>query len=113
MHCVVCVVASPTSQQLGRLEIYYCKAGVEMASIAAAHEPGISAGSIPLADALVPASIFAPDRGGGCGDDAGDECFDDGDMMNGEPEDRGVDFTNKVEPRPWVLWRCRASVSFP
>ena len=66
-----------------------------MASIAAAHEPGISPGSIPLADALVPASIFAPDRGG-CGDDAGDECFEDGDMFNGEPEDRGVDFTNKV-----------------
>lgn len=66
-----------------------------MASIAATHEPG----SIPLADALVPASIFAPDRGG-CGDDTGDECFEDGDMMNGEPEDRGVDFTNKVKLGP-------------
>lgn len=75
-----------------------------MASIAAAHEPGISPGSIPLADALVPASIFAPDRVG-CGDDTGDECFDDGDLMNGEPEDRAVDFTNKVKARPWVLWR--------
>lgn len=64
-----------------------------MASLA--HDPG----SIPLADALVPASIFAPDRGG-CGDDAGDECFEDGDMMNGEPEDRGVDFTNKVRAGP-------------
>ncbi|KAE8283223.1 GTP-binding protein 1 [Larimichthys crocea] len=66
-----------------------------MASLAAAHEPGISPGSIPLADALVPASIFAPDRAG-CGDDTGDECFDDGDLMNGEPEDRAVDFTNKL-----------------
>ncbi len=69
-----------------------------MASITAAHEPGISPGSIPLADALVPASIFAPDRGG-CGEDAGDECFEDGDMLNGEPEDRAVDFTNKVTLR--------------
>ncbi|KAM7386713.1 hypothetical protein PAMA_009368 [Pampus argenteus] len=66
-----------------------------MASIAAAHEAAINPGSIPLADALVPASIFAPDRGG-CGDDAGDECFDDGDMINGEPEDRRVDFTSKL-----------------
>ncbi|CAN9505941.1 unnamed protein product [Ophioblennius macclurei] len=66
-----------------------------MASIAAtAHEPGISPGSIPLADALVPASIFAPDRGG-FGDDAGDDCFDDGDLMNGEPEAR-IDFTSKL-----------------
>ncbi|XP_078140722.1 GTP-binding protein 1 isoform X2 [Centroberyx gerrardi] len=66
-----------------------------MASMAAAHEPSISPGSIPLAEALVPASIFAPDRGG-CGDDAGDECFEDGDMFNGEPGDRGVDFTSKL-----------------
>ena len=68
-----------------------------MASIAAAHEPGLTPCAIALADALVPASIFAPDRGG-CEDDAGDECFDDGDMFNGEPEDRPVDFTNKVGP---------------
>ncbi|XP_074552296.1 GTP-binding protein 1 isoform X1 [Halichoeres trimaculatus] len=67
-----------------------------MASIAAAHEPGITPGSIPLADALVPASIFAPDRGGCGGDDTGDECFEDGDLMNGETEERGVDFTNKL-----------------
>ncbi|KAA8584991.1 hypothetical protein FQN60_003685 [Etheostoma spectabile] len=68
---------------------------MEMASIAAAHEPGFSPCSIPLADALVPASIFAPDRGE-CGDEADDECFEDGDMINGEPEGRGVDFTNKL-----------------
>ncbi|KAK1878117.1 GTP-binding protein 1 [Dissostichus eleginoides] len=66
-----------------------------MASIAAAHEPGLTPCAIALADALVPASIFAPDRGG-CEDDAGDECFDDGDMFNGESEDRPVDFTNKL-----------------
>ncbi|KAM6905038.1 GTP-binding protein 1 isoform 2-T2 [Xenentodon cancila] len=66
-----------------------------MASIAAAHEPGISPGSVPLADALVPASIFAPDRGG-CGEEAGDESFEDGDVMNGEPEDRVIDFTSKL-----------------
>ena len=85
----------PSSQQSELLEIYFYEAGKEMASIAAALEPGISAGSIPLADALVPASIFAPDRAG-CGEDAGDDCSEDGDMMNGEPEERGVDFTNKV-----------------
>ncbi|XP_029913514.1 GTP-binding protein 1 isoform X2 [Myripristis murdjan] len=66
-----------------------------MASMAAAHEPSISPGSVPLAETLVPASIFAPDRGG-CGDDAGDECFEDGDVLNGEPRDRGVDFTSKL-----------------
>lgn len=67
-----------------------------MASIQGGHEATISPpGSIPLADALVPASIFAPDRGG-CGEDADDECFEDGDAFNGEPEDRGVDFSNKV-----------------
>lgn len=70
-----------------------------MASIATAPEPGISPGSVALADALVPASIFAPDRGG-CGDEDGDECFEDGDMMNGEPQDRGVDFTSKVKLGP-------------
>lgn len=62
-----------------------------MASITAAYDPG----AIALADALVPASIFAPDRGG-CGDDAGDEFFDDGDMVNGEFEGRRIDFTSKV-----------------
>lgn len=66
-----------------------------MASIQGGHEAAISPGSIPLADALVPASIFAPDRGG-CGEDAEDECFEDGDQFNGETEDRGVDFSNKV-----------------
>lgn len=71
-----------------------------MASVA---EPGISPGSIPLADALVPDSIFAPDRGG-CGDDTGDECFDDGDDINGELEDRRLDFTSKVKLGP--VYHC-------
>lgn len=66
-----------------------------MASIATVPEPGISPGCPALADALVPASIFAPDRGG-CGEEDGDECSEDGDMMNGEPANRGVDFTSKV-----------------
>lgn len=70
-----------------------------MASIQGGHEAAISPGSIPLADALVPASIFAPDRGV-CGEDAEDECFEDGDQFNGETEDRGVDFSNKVTLGP-------------
>lgn len=70
-----------------------------MASIATAPEPAISPGSAALADALVPASIFAPDRGG-CGEEDGDECYEDGDMMNGESVERGVDFTSKVTRGP-------------
>lgn len=64
----------------------------KMASIAAP-EPGLSAA---LADALVPASIFAPDRGGGFGDEDGDECLEDGDMMNGSRTEERLDFTSKV-----------------
>lgn len=67
-----------------------------MASIAAPREPSITPGSVPLSDALIPASIFAPDRAGS-GDDAGDELFDDGCMVNGEPEDRRIDFSSKVK----------------
>ncbi|RVE69395.1 hypothetical protein OJAV_G00077350 [Oryzias javanicus] len=67
-----------------------------MASIAAPREPSITPGSVPLADALIPASIFAPDRAGS-GDDAGDECFEDGCMINGEPEDLRIDFSSKVK----------------
>lgn len=63
----------------------------------------IAAGSVALADALLPASIFAPDRGG-CGDEAGDECFEDGDVINGEPEVRGIDCCNKVKKaRPGTI----------
>lgn len=70
-----------------------------MASIATAPEPAVSPGSAQLADTLVPASIFAPDRGG-CGEEDGDECYEDGDMMNGESVERGVDFTSKVTRGP-------------
>lgn len=79
-----------------------------MASIATA-EPAMSPGSAALADALVPASIFAPDRGG-CGEEDGDECYEDGDMMNGESVERGVDFTSKVPRGPLVCF-CGASIS--
>ncbi|XP_041719909.1 GTP-binding protein 1-like isoform X4 [Coregonus clupeaformis] len=67
-----------------------------MASLAA-HESSLSPNSIPvLTDALMPASIFAPDRGG-CGDhDAGVECFEDCDLFNGEAVDLGIDFTSKL-----------------
>ncbi|XP_077590090.1 GTP-binding protein 1 isoform X1 [Stigmatopora nigra] len=63
-----------------------------MASIAAA---SVHESTSALADALLPASIFAPDRGG-CVDDIGDEFYDDGDVVNGEPEDRRIDFTSKM-----------------
>ncbi|XP_007562956.1 PREDICTED: GTP-binding protein 1-like isoform X1 [Poecilia mexicana] len=66
-----------------------------MASLAAEHEPGITPGSGALADALVPASIFAPDRGG-CGEEDGDECLEDEDMTNGKPEDRRIDCSSKL-----------------
>ncbi|XP_061567808.1 GTP-binding protein 1 isoform X2 [Cololabis saira] len=66
-----------------------------MASPAAAQEPGLSPGCAPLADALVPASMFAPERGG-CGEDSGDESCEDGDALNGESEDRAIDFTSKL-----------------
>lgn len=87
------VAVSRHHNNRGHISLY--GAGTDMASVAAGLEPGRSPGSLPLADALVPASIFAPDRGG-CAEDAGDECFEDEDVLNGEPEDRGVDFTSKV-----------------
>ncbi|XP_063045097.1 GTP-binding protein 1 isoform X2 [Engraulis encrasicolus] len=65
-----------------------------MASIAAASEPSI--GTVPmLTESPVPASIFAPDQG--CEeDDAGEDCFDDGEPFNGEGGDHGVDFSSKL-----------------
>ncbi|KAJ8345802.1 hypothetical protein SKAU_G00299950 [Synaphobranchus kaupii] len=49
----------------------------------------------PPADSLVPACMFAPDRG--CGEDAaGMVCGEDGDIFNGECGDHGVDFTSKL-----------------
>ncbi|XP_028841961.1 GTP-binding protein 1 isoform X2 [Denticeps clupeoides] len=63
-----------------------------MASTAAAAEP--SPGPIPAAEELVPASMFAPDRGSG--DDGGDESLEDGESFDGEPGDPGVDFSSKL-----------------
>ncbi|XP_010892193.1 GTP-binding protein 1 isoform X2 [Esox lucius] len=66
-----------------------------MASMAA-REPCSSPNSLPvLADALMPASIFAPDRGG-CGEDAVEEGSEDGDLFNREAGDLGFDFTSKM-----------------
>ncbi|KAG9340385.1 hypothetical protein JZ751_021498 [Albula glossodonta] len=65
-----------------------------MASAAAA-ESSVSPGSLPPAESLVPACMFAPDRG--CGEDtAGTECGEDGDTFNGESGDHGVDLTSKL-----------------
>lgn len=70
-----------------------------MASMAAATEPSLS--PVPmLTDSLVPASIFAPDRG--CGDDAGVDCFEDGEIFNGEVGDHGIDFSSKVTLGLWA-----------
>ncbi|XP_041723353.1 GTP-binding protein 1 isoform X1 [Coregonus clupeaformis] len=55
-------------------------------------EPGLSPGTLPTEESVVPASIFAPD----CGDDlSGGECFEDGENANGESEDH-LDFTSKL-----------------
>ncbi|XP_071002095.1 GTP-binding protein 1-like isoform X3 [Oncorhynchus clarkii lewisi] len=63
----------------------------EMASLAAI-EPGLSPGTLPKEESVVPVSIFAPD----CGDDlSGTECFEDGENVNGESEDH-LDFTSKL-----------------
>uniref|UniRef100_A0A4W5RKB3 GTP-binding protein 1 n=1 Tax=Hucho hucho TaxID=62062 RepID=A0A4W5RKB3_9TELE len=62
-----------------------------MASLAAI-EPGLSPGTLPKEESVVPVSIFAPD----CGDDlSGGECFEDGDHVNGVSEDH-LDFTSKL-----------------
>lgn len=61
-----------------------------MASMAAA-EPGLNPGLMSATESLVPASMFAP-AGRGCEDDAGAECFEDGEMLNGE----AGDFSSKV-----------------
>lgn len=53
-------------------------------------EPGFIPGTMGL-ESVVPASMFAPVRG--CSsDDEGAECFEDGDMFNGET----ADFSSKV-----------------
>lgn len=57
-------------------------------------DPVFNPGAIGLSESVVPASIFAPSRG--CGDDDGAECFEDGDMFNGEVVDLGIDFSSKL-----------------
>lgn len=63
-----------------------------MASLTTA-EPGFNPGIMGL-ESVVPASMFAPARC--CSDDDGAECFEDGDMFNGEIADLGIDFSSKV-----------------
>ncbi|KAI7803938.1 GTP-binding protein 1 isoform X1 [Triplophysa rosa] len=55
-------------------------------------EPGFNPGIMGL-ESVVPASMFAPARG--CSDDDAAECFEDGDMLNGETADLGIDFSSK------------------
>ncbi|MCJ8739715.1 hypothetical protein PDJAM_G00050420 [Pangasius djambal] len=57
----------------------------------AAAEPGLNPGPMSATESLVPASMFAP-AGRGCGDDAGAECFEDGEALNGE----AGDFSSKL-----------------
>uniref|UniRef100_A0A8C1CBY2 GTP-binding protein 1 n=1 Tax=Cyprinus carpio carpio TaxID=630221 RepID=A0A8C1CBY2_CYPCA len=57
-------------------------------------EPGFNSGAIGLPESVVPASMFAPARG--CGDEDGAECFEDGEMFNGETVDLGIDFSSKI-----------------
>uniref|UniRef100_A0A8B9J747 GTP-binding protein 1 n=1 Tax=Astyanax mexicanus TaxID=7994 RepID=A0A8B9J747_ASTMX len=65
-----------------------------MASITAA-DPGLNPGPMSSAESLVPASMFAPPSRG-CGEDGGPECFEDGEALNGEAGDHGVDFSSKL-----------------
>lgn len=59
-----------------------------------ATEPAICLGAIPTAESVVPACMFAPDRG--CSDDpSGGEGFEDGDGINGESADH-IDLSSKV-----------------
>lgn len=65
----------------------------EMASLAAT-EPAACPGATPAAESVVPACMFAPDRG--CGDDlSGTDDFEDGEGTNGESADR-LHLSNKV-----------------
>ncbi|XP_066498742.1 GTP-binding protein 1 isoform X2 [Hoplias malabaricus] len=65
-----------------------------MASLTAA-EPGLNSGPMSAAESLVPASMFAPPSRG-CGEEDGPECFEDGEALNGEAGDHGVDFSSKL-----------------
>ncbi|KAM3865350.1 GTP binding protein 1, like [Diretmus argenteus] len=64
-----------------------------MASLTAT-EPGLGPGAPPATESIVPACMFAPDRG--CGDDpSGEEGFEDGEGTNGDSLDH-LDFSNKL-----------------
>ncbi|XP_036417975.1 GTP-binding protein 1 isoform X1 [Colossoma macropomum] len=65
-----------------------------MTSLTAA-EPGLSPVPMAAAESLVPASMFAPPSRA-CGEDGGPECFEDGEALNGEAGDHGVDFSSKL-----------------
>lgn len=57
-------------------------------------EPGICSATITAAESIVPACMFAPDRG--CEDDpSAAECFEDGDGTNDESVDH-LDLSSKV-----------------
>lgn len=59
-----------------------------------ATEPVMCPGAMPAAESIVPACMFAPDRG--CADDpCGAEGFEDGEATNGESEDH-LDLSSKV-----------------
>ena len=66
-----------------------------MASRPVVPEPAPSPGPRPLSDDLLPDSIFAPERSDG-GIDTDQERLEDGDPLNGEPGDRGLDLSSKV-----------------
>ncbi|XP_030202243.1 GTP-binding protein 1 isoform X1 [Gadus morhua] len=65
-----------------------------MASRPVVPEPAPSPGPRPLSDDLLPDSIFAPERSDG-GIDTDQERLEDGDPLNGEPGDRGLDLSSK------------------
>lgn len=64
-----------------------------MASLTAT-EPALHPGTAPAAESIVPACMFAPDRG--CAEDqSGGEGFEDSEDTNGEPADH-LDLSSKV-----------------
>lgn len=64
-----------------------------MASLAAT-EPAVCPGTIPVSESIVPACMFAPDRG--CAEDpTGEGAFEDGEGTNGDSAD-DLDLSSKV-----------------
>ena len=65
-----------------------------MASLTATEPAICPPGALPAAESIVPACMFAPDRG--CADDpSGGEGFEDGEGTNGESADH-IDLSSKV-----------------